>query len=254
MSRQIEIEEGWEVVGGAVNGGYLLARLAMAAAAEVPHPDPVTVTGHYLGPGRSGTATVEVTVHKVGAGHSTAGARLVQEGRPVLALLATFGDLTRVPDEDESTVAVPPVDESRPLTREEFAAAPEIVDRVSLRLDEECTGFLRGERGGRPEMAGWVRLDAATLPPAFRLLVAADAFPPTLFGLGEFGWVPTVELTVHCRRRPPEGWLRGEFRTRYVTGPYLEEDGELRDPRGRLLALSRQLALRPRGASPTAPR
>jgi acyl-CoA thioesterase len=43
-----------------------------------------------------------------------------------------------------------------------------------------------------------------------------------------------------------EGWLRCRFTTRFVTGGYLEEDGEVWDEAGRLVAQSRQLALLPR--------
>lgn len=79
------------------------------------------------------------------------------------------------------------------------------------------------------------------------LLVAVDAFPPTIFFAGlPVAWVPTLELTAHIRARPAPGWLRGAFSTRFVTGGFLEEDGEVWDSEGRLVAQSRQLALLPR--------
>jgi acyl-CoA thioesterase len=53
-------------------------------------------------------------------------------------------------------------------------------------------------------------------------------------------------LTAHVRARPAPGWLRCVFTTRFVTGGFLEEDGELWDDTGRLVAQSRQLALIPR--------
>lgn len=40
----------------------------------------------------------------------------------------------------------------------------------------------------------------------------ADASPPSLFArFGGVGWVPTIELTVHLRRRPVDGWVRARF-------------------------------------------
>jgi acyl-CoA thioesterase len=59
-------------------------------------------------------------------------------------------------------------------------------------------------------------------------------------------WTPTLEMTTHVRAMPAPGWLRCRFTTRFVTGGLLEEDGEIWDQSGRLVALSRQLALVPR--------
>jgi acyl-CoA thioesterase len=53
-------------------------------------------------------------------------------------------------------------------------------------------------------------------------------------------------MTTHVRAMPAPGWLRCRFTTRFVTGGLLEEDGEIWDQSGRLVALSRQLALVPR--------
>jgi len=59
-------------------------------------------------------------------------------------------------------------------------------------------------------------------------------------------WTPTIELTAHVRARPEPGWLRCRFATHFVTGGFLEEDGEIWDGADRLVAQSRQLALVPR--------
>ena len=56
-----------------------------------------------------------------------------------------------------------------------------------------------------------------------------------------------MELTAHVRARPAPGWLACSFATRFVTGGFLEADGEVWDATGRLVAQSRQLALVPRG-------
>jgi acyl-CoA thioesterase len=79
-------------------------------------------------------------------------------------------------------------------------------------------------------------------------LLVADAFPPTIFNADlPVAWTPTLEMTTHIRSEPEPGWLRCRFSTRFITGGMLEEDGELWDDSGRLVAQSRQLALLPRG-------
>jgi len=241
-----ELPEGWGVVGGAINGGYLLAVVTALAQTSVRQPDPVTVTGHFTGPGRAGPARVVTTVHKSGGGHSTVGATLVQEGRTVVAALATFGDLSVVPADDPTPAPSGSPHDAVAVTKARAPGTPDIVERLQLRIDADLAEFFTGAPAGRAEMAGWIHPSPETPPGVFGLLVMADVFPPPIFNLGHLGWTPTVELTVHCRRRPPRGWVRGEFRTRFMTGPYLEEDGELRDADGRLLAVSRQLALMPR--------
>ena len=51
------IHPGWDIAGNA-NGGYLLAVAARALAAATGRPDPVTVTAHYLSPGRPGSVRI----------------------------------------------------------------------------------------------------------------------------------------------------------------------------------------------------
>ena len=60
----------------------------------------------------------------------------------------------------------------------------------------------------------------------------------------------TVELTVHVRARPAPGWLACRVATRYVTSGYHEEDFEIWDSGGTLVAQSRQLALLPASERP----
>lgn len=122
---------------------------------------------------------------------------------------------------------------------------PPFMGRVDLRLDPGEDAF--GGAGGPPRVSGWFRFPDDEPVNTLGLLVAVDAFPPTVFRSGlPLGWVPTVELTAHVRARPAPGWLRCAFTTRFITGGFLEEDGEVWDGSGRLVAQSRQLALLPR--------
>jgi acyl-CoA thioesterase len=118
---------------------------------------------------------------------------------------------------------------------------------VELRLHPEDGAFTRGQPSGQPRMRGWFRLRDDEPIDTVALLCAADAFPPTVFNTDlPVAWTPTVELTTHVRARPVAGWLRCRFVTHFVSGGFLEEDGEIWDGSGRLVAQSRQLALVPR--------
>jgi hypothetical protein len=54
--------------------------------------------------------------------------------------------------------------------------------------------------------------------------------------------VPTIEFSVNIRNAPKTTWLKCVFRTRFVNCGLMEEDGEVWDESGELLAISRQIA------------
>lgn len=240
------IAPGWDIAGNA-NGGYLMAMTARAATLAADRSDPVAVTAHFVAPGTPGPVTVQTQVLKQGRRFSTVEATLAAE-RPLARLLGTFGDLgdgaghlERLGSEPPSLP--PPDDCLRVEPTDTFP--PPFVGRVDLRLHPDTGAF---GVPGSAHVSGWLRLRDGEPVDTLSLLLAADALPPAVFFTDfPISWVPTVELTVHVRHRPRPGWLRCAFTTRFVTGGFLEEDGEIWDESGRLVAQSRQLALVPRG-------
>ena len=86
-----EVAAGWDIAGNA-NGGYLMA-LAVRAMSDATGRPPVSVTGHYLSPGRPGPAEVLVDLHRVGRRTATAGAALRGPDGEILRMLGTFAEL-----------------------------------------------------------------------------------------------------------------------------------------------------------------
>ncbi|MBW5485558.1 thioesterase family protein [Streptomyces bambusae] len=250
-----ELSAGWTII-AAVNGGYLLALVGRALSAALPHPDPFTVSAHYLSASVPGPAVIRTETVRVGRTLSTGQASLVQfdeNGAEVerIRVLASYGDLSALPD-DVRTTATPPV---MPAYEDCFGtdAGPApipgssaIVDRLRLRLDPATAGWALGSPSGKGEMRAWFELADGRDADPFSLLLAVDALPPTAFDLGLIGWAPTVELTTHIRHRPAPGPLRVSITTRNVAGGFLEEDAEVWDSADRLVAQSRQLARAPR--------
>ncbi len=243
------IHDGWDIAGRA-NGGYLLTIAVRALSAALGRPDPVSVTGHYLAPGTPGPVRLTTRVLKEGRRFATGTATMESDGRVLLAVLGTLGDVADAEGPELIGGAppdLPPPEDCVPAAPVE-GFPPPFMTRVELRLHPEDAAFGAGTRSGEPLMRGWFRLPHGERIDTMTLLCAVDAFPPTAFNASlPVAWTPTIELTAHVRAMPAPGWLRCRFSTRFVSGGFLEEDGEVWDPGGRLVAQSRQLALVPRG-------
>ncbi|WP_181311432.1 thioesterase family protein [Nocardioides campestrisoli] len=245
----VRLDEGWHI-GGGVNGGILLSTLAHAIGTQLPaKPDPLVVSAHYLGASVPGEATVSTRVIREGGTVATAEATLHQDGREKIAVLATYGDLGRLDGEVRTPVepvAMPDPDQCIPADMAP-GRTPPLMDRFDLRFDPATIGWALGEPSGEGEIRAWMRLKDGREPDPLVLLTIVDALPPVVFDLGYRGWAPTLELTAHVRARPAPGWLRVRAWTTNVAGGLFEEDCEVWDSTGRLVAQSRQLAMTPRG-------
>ena len=242
------VAPGWDIAGNA-NGGYLLAMAGRALSRATGRPDPVTVTGHFTSPGQAGPVEIVTDVVKQGRRFATGRATMISQGRPLLSVVGTFGDLAAAAGPelvDRTSPDLPDPDRCVALGATDTFPPP-FMGRVELRLHPDDAAFSTGSRSGRALMRGWFRLRDGEAVDTIALLCAVDAFPPTAFNAQlPVAWTPTVELTAHVRARPEPGWLRCRFSTHFVTGGFLEEDGEIWDATDRLVAQSRQLALVPR--------
>ena len=244
-----QVTERWNI-GEVPNGGYVMAIAVRALLESTGRPDPLSITGHFVRPAEPGPAEVRVDVVRAGRSASTAVVSLSQGGSERLRVLGSATDLDLF-DGAEVEHGPPPPDLPPPedclhtdgvLPGGNVAA---VARRFDLRISPRDAGWARGAPTGRPETAGWVRLADGRPPDALLMPVVVDGFPPTVFELGVTGWVPTLELTVHLRRRPEPGWLRCAVTASHVSRGLVTEDSAVWDAHGRLVAVARQLALLP---------
>ena len=111
--------------------------------------------------------------------------------------------------------------------------------------------WVQGRPSGDPTLELWIRFKEPRDADLFALPLLVDAVFPAVMEIGATGAV-TVELTVHVRGRRVPGWLACRVTTRHIVDGYHEEDFEIWDAAGRLVAQSRQLALLPPSAAPAA--
>jgi acyl-CoA thioesterase len=233
---QATVSDRWSI-GGRPNGGYIQALIVNAISAEVDHPDLITSTAHFLSPTAPGPATVEVEVLKRGRSFSNSRAQLIQNGQIQATVLANHGTLDGFGRTQHFDV-MPTV--SHLVDVSESERPFEINWRFQYLVEPGLMKFERSEEAD-PSFVAMIRFADSHRPTttAFPLLV--DAFPPTTVKLGVFGWAPTLELTVHGRARPKSDWLTARLRMRYLIDGLFEEECELWDEGGQLVAQSRQL-------------
>jgi acyl-CoA thioesterase len=239
------ISAAWNI-GDNPNGGYLLSVALRALQSALPHPDPISVTTHYLRPGSPNQpCDIQVEILRTGKTLSTARATLIQGDKARLELLAVFGDLSQsVGIDTEITIAAPKIPEPEDCTvrdGDRQGIALPIADRLDTRLDPASA--IPG-KSTKAELNGWNRFQDLRAPDSICVPLFCDTFPPSPFALlGNVGWVPTIELTVHVRRRPQPGWLQARFSCDDLSQGRMIETGQLWDSGGHLVAQSRQIGL-----------
>jgi hypothetical protein len=246
-----DLDPGWDVGGGILNGGYLLAVAARAAVLDSRHPHPVALSASYLRATGPGPASLTVTPGSAGRTLAHSSVVLGTADGPTLAVqatTATLGDDVPVYSSPMPQVAPPedclPADAGAGLGGH---PVPEvgIRHRVETRMEPATAGWAVGRPSGEPLMRAWVRLTDGRDPDPLALILFADVLPPTSWGIGQFGWAPTVQLQVLVRALPAPGWCLVEARAGEIAGGWLDEDYRIWDSAGRLVAQSRQLARAP---------
>ena len=241
---EVPIDESWSV-GGKPHGGYLL-RSAVELALDEAHPHPLAVSAHYVSSPDHGVATVEVERLRTGRRVASSRARISQDDAVRAEVLVSAGTLSTDDPYWTSGVVPPPLPPVEDCPRTP-AVGPTGVkvgyfDHVDLLMDPASAQWAVGRPQGQAEVRGWMRrADGADASP-LDLLVFADAMPPVTFDLGLFGWVPTLELTVHVRGLAAPGWLRVVQRATVLRDGWLDEECLVWDSADHLVAQARQLA------------
>ena len=284
---------------GAPNGGYLMG-LAMRAAKEcISVEDPLTTTGYYVGKSvANAPMDLQVELLSTAKSTSTATVRCSQNGELKCFFTFTYGTLDRLKGLTQVNLLppqLPPLREcvdAMAVMRKEVGKDMTIASQIELRVppeDEFARTTLAGQQGTVASLTGWgsfantgpsVTGSAGSNTGAIGTGIAktgtprplclsslcqlADCFPPPVLNIARFGWIPTLEYTVHYWNHPAaadtaatahlEGleknhpdrhahWVRYTASTSVVQNSMCYLDNEVWSACGGfLLATSRQLA------------
>jgi acyl-CoA thioesterase len=242
----VQLTDRWNTASGRPNGGYLMAVGVRALQQRSRFRDPLVASAFFLRPGAPGPARVQLETARNGRRTSTGEARMHQGAKEILRVVATFADLDQADGRTLSLATMPdlpcPDELMDPLAGIALPGVT-VADRVEYRVVQP-PGWLRGRPSGDPSMTFWMRFADGREPDLLSLPFLADAAYPAVMELGELPSA-TMELTIHLRNRPAPGWLACQITTRHLTGGFHEEDCDIWDSQGTLIAQSRQLAILP---------
>ena len=227
------------------DGGYLMAMAANALLEKSEKKWPAIITANFIV--RCQPAAVRIVPVHMGRSRTFDRwqAVLTQEDSEKIRVLGTFIDRTEDAGDKRYELAPPSIPPP-----EECVGFPQlpgytIFDQMDVRLDPACAGWFTGASlAERSEHKGWIRFREERDFDPLGIILAADAFPPAvLASQGMVAWVPTIEMTVNVRNCPQSPWLKGLFRSSFINNGLAEEDGQLWDETGELIAISRQITL-----------
>jgi hypothetical protein len=225
------------------NGGYLMALLANAMMQSAEKTATPIITANFLSRTEPGEAEIHLERIAQSTHFDRFQASLLQSGNERIRSLGTFA-------KENSNGAERHYEKSEPeIARlDDCVIIPEIPNytlfsSMDVRLDPSCAGWMTGSVEEKSEIRGWIRFKEERPFDSSSIFLIIDSFPPPILAShGIVAWVPSIEFSVSIRNLPRTKWLKGVFRTCFVDNGILEEDGEIWDGDGGLVAISRQIA------------
>lgn len=247
---EVELSDHWSI-NHRPNGGYLMAVIAAAMQTCSSKSTTPIVTAGFIHACKPGRAVVDIQVISESGNFARLTASLVQNNKECVRAMGTF---CSPPEQDppcfyeqgppqmasfEDSIPVPPIPDNG------------LFDHIDARLDPSCTGWITGDLSDTAQIRGWLGFKKKRTLDLPALLLFSDTYPPPVFAkFGPRAWVPTIEMSVNVRALPETQHLKVVFSSRFISAGLVEEDGELWDSNGNLIAISRQISKYRRGVDP----
>lgn len=236
------ISDHWSI-NGTPNGGYLIGLIARAMEQCSSKKETPIITANYISKCIPGKAQVRVEVISESINFTRLMVSLAQDGEEKIRALGTFSSDLNGGSVKRYETGPPELASFETCFQVPVIPDNGLFNHIDLRLDPSCVGWVSGNFSGRSEFKGWIQFKKDRPLDIPAILFFTDAYPPPVFAsFGLSAWVPTIELSVNIRKIPDSKILKGIFRSRFFSAGLVEEDGELWDTDGDLVAVSRQIS------------
>ncbi|MDA9340988.1 thioesterase family protein [Gammaproteobacteria bacterium] len=239
-------------VGNTPHGGYLMALMNKALASVMPHPSAINSNVYYLDRTDPAEAEIHIEILRTSRGSSMGQARLIQNGKTTCLFSGLYSDFKYMKGHSGLGTPLPAIKDS--LDEAQFkrmnydtlkpGSTPSFIQQLELSVHPHHAWWDSALPVGEAEARCSAYLELIG-GPANELVLSylSDILPPVVQNkYGSLGWVPTLTLTTNIRQLPTTNKLFIDGHAKDISNGYFEQDCNIWDLNGNLVATSRQLA------------
>ena len=239
-------------VGNTPHGGYLLALMNKAMTKILPHPSAINSNIYYLDRTEPEPAELHVEVVRRSKGSSMGQVKLIQNNKITCLYSSICSDFQYMKGHSGLETPMPEIinsvqqDDFKVMNYENFklGSTPSFIQQLNMSVHPDHAWWDReiSTDAAEARCSAYLELQGGVAD-TFVLSYLADILPPVVQNkYGPLGWVPTLTLTCNIRQLPKTNLLFIDGIAKDISNGYFEQDCNIWDMSGNLVATSRQLA------------
>ena len=238
-------------VGNTPHGGYLMALMHKALTKILPHSTAISSSVQYLDRIDAKTFELEVETFKTSRGSSSGIVKLKQDDKICTTFTGTCSDFKFMKGYDGLQKPLPSIfNESGKkdyikMNYDKISKGftPAFIQQLECLIHPDHAWWNRdsNDQNNEARCSAFLEMQGG-IPDQFCLSFYSDILPPVVSNkYGPLGWIPTITLTTHIRQLPSTSELYADFKATDINKGYFEQDCNIWDLNGNLVASSRQL-------------
>jgi acyl-CoA thioesterase len=239
-------------VGNTPHGGYLLALMNKAMTEVLPHPSAINSNIYYLDRTEPEPAELHIEILRTSRGSSMGQVKLIQNNKITCLYSSLCSDFQYMKGHSGLETPMPEIinsveqDDFKVMNYENFklGSTPSFIQQLNMSVHPDHAWWDReiSTDAAEARCSAYLELQGGVAD-TFVLSYLADILPPVVQNkYGPLGWVPTLTLTCNIRQLPKTNLLFIDGIAKDISNGYFEQDCNIWDMNGNLVATSRQLA------------
>ncbi len=238
-------------VGNTPHGGYLMALMHNALTSILPHSTAISSSVQYLDRIDAKTFELEVETFKTSRGSSSGIVKLKQDNKICTTFTGTCSDFQFMKGYDGLQKPLPNI--FNECDKKDYIKmnydkiskgfTPAFIQQLECLIHPDHAWWNRdyNDKNNEARCSAFLEMQGG-IPDQFCLSFYSDILPPVVSNkYGPLGWIPTITLTTHIRQLPSTSELYADFKASDINKGYFEQDCNIWDLNGNLVASSRQL-------------